>query len=185
MKQRLRVAVVGGGIFGVTAAIEIARGGHKVDLFERQPELLRGASSINQGRLHRGYHYPRSLDTAISCKVSEQTFRSMYGLAVVDRFDHYYAVAARDSLTSADDFTRFCERLALEYEEACPQVLRRDNLATCVRVRESVIDFPRPETALHRVAGVGRCGGAPQHRGDHVDPGAIRFRGGCHLRQAQ
>ena len=69
-----RIAVVGGGIFGTTAALYAARAGHTVHLFEKRPSLLREASGINQYRLHRGYHYPRSTDTALSALQAESSF---------------------------------------------------------------------------------------------------------------
>ena len=60
-----RVAVVGGGIFGCTTAWKLAKNGYEVDLFEKNDDIITQASSINQYRLHRGYHYPRSKETAI------------------------------------------------------------------------------------------------------------------------
>ena len=56
----MRIAVVGGGIFGVSAAVKLARAGHQADLFEKQRDILCAASGINQYRIHRGYHYPRN-----------------------------------------------------------------------------------------------------------------------------
>jgi len=136
----LHVAVVGGGIFGATAAIELARHGHRVDLFEREADLLLAASGINQYRLHRGYHYPRSRDTAIDCRDSEPAFRAAFPEAIVDGPDHFYAISARDSLTSADDFLAFCRDLALEVEIAGPPLLREESIALSVRGRESLFD---------------------------------------------
>src|SRR6266404_5488815 len=88
-----RIAVVGGGIFGTTAAIHLARAGHNVELFEQGPTLLGGASHKNQYRLHRGYHYPRSKETAISCRDDVVSFNDEYQKAVVARpatCPHYY-----------------------------------------------------------------------------------------------
>jgi hypothetical protein len=135
-----RVAVVGGGIFGVTAAIELARSGYEVDLLERNSDLLRAASGINQFRLHRGYHYPRSADTAVSCKASEVTFRSAYAAAVRNDSEHYYAISPHDSLTTPEAFVQFCATLGLEHERAAPAMLKQDRVALCVRVRESLFD---------------------------------------------
>ena len=50
----VRVAIVGGGIYGATVAIVLARNGHTVTLLERSPDILLGASGVNQCRLHRG-----------------------------------------------------------------------------------------------------------------------------------
>ena len=140
MSRARSVAVVGGGIFGATAAVELARAGCRVDLFDRNPDLLRAASGINQFRLHRGYHYPRSLDTALSCKKSEATFRAVYGGAVRDDVEHFYAIARHNSLTSVESFVDFCAALDLEHTTAAPAVLKQDRVGLCVRVRESLFD---------------------------------------------
>ena len=136
----MRVGVIGGGIFGVTSAIELARAGHHVELFEKESDILQAASGINQYRLHRGYHYPRSASTAQSSKASEASFRELFGRAVLDNVSHYYGVSRRDSLTSADDFVRFCEDMGLEHRVAWPTIVKAGSLQTCVQVREGLFD---------------------------------------------
>jgi hypothetical protein len=134
------VAVVGGGVFGATAAIELANRGFQVDLFERRNDLLQAASGINQYRLHRGYHYPRSLATAIECRDSEQTFRDAFGKAVVDSEEHYYAISSHDSLTTAEDYARFLEQTGLEHTPTSLDLIRETSVSTVLRVRESLFD---------------------------------------------
>lgn len=136
----MRIGVVGGGIFGVTSAIELARRGHEVELFEKEGDLLAAASGINQYRLHRGYHYPRSASTAQSSKASEASFREVYGAAVLDNVDHFYGISRRDSLTSAEEFIRFCGAMGLEHRVACAEVVKTESLETCVQVREGLFD---------------------------------------------
>ena len=62
----MKIAVVGGGIFGITSAWKLAQKGHGVDLYEKQPDILTAASGINQYRLHKGFHYPRSVERKVS-----------------------------------------------------------------------------------------------------------------------
>lgn len=111
-----RIAVIGGGIFGATAAIYAARAGHEVHLFEKESGLLQAASGINQYRLHRGYHYPRSPETALSALKAEKTFREEYGEAVIDGGRHLYGIAREGSLVSAKQFLDFCDVHNLEYK---------------------------------------------------------------------
>jgi glycine/D-amino acid oxidase-like deaminating enzyme len=136
------VAVAGGGIFGVTAAVVLARSGHRVTLFEQEPELLCAASGINQLRLHAGYHYPRSVATALASRDTVEGFRAMYPAAVVDGGEHYYAIASEGSLTDGDAFLRFLAELGLEHRPARPPFLRAEAVEVCVAVRESLIDLP-------------------------------------------
>ena len=112
----MKVAVVGGGLFGCTAAIFAARAGHEVHLFEEKPALLQGASSINQFRLHRGYHYPRSPETALECRAGLRAFREEYGSAVIEGGRHLYAIANEGSRVSGDDYLRFCDDNDLPFE---------------------------------------------------------------------
>ena len=136
----MRIGVVGGGIFGVTTAVELARQGHRVELFEKERDILQAASGINQYRLHRGYHYPRSTSTAYSSKESEASFRALFGPAVLDNVSHYYGVSRRDSLTSGEDFVRFCQAMGLEHQVVWPRVVKAGSLQSCLEVRESLFD---------------------------------------------
>ena len=63
-----KCAVVGAGIYGITAATKLRTAGYIVDLYDSESEILKKASGINQYRIHRGYHYPRSPETIESCK---------------------------------------------------------------------------------------------------------------------
>ena len=139
--DRDAIAVVGGGIFGVTAAVKLAQQGYRVDLFESRPDILMAASGINQFRLHRGYHYPRSPETAQECQRTEASFVQEYAGAIVDDVTHYYAVAKQGSLVSASEYLAFCERQHLDYTVAWPRLVRRDALALCVKVTERLIDL--------------------------------------------
>ena len=51
----MRIAVIGGGLQGCGVALELAVRGLRVDLFERGPRLLRGASHHSEGKIHLGY----------------------------------------------------------------------------------------------------------------------------------
>ncbi len=135
-----KIAVVGGGLFGVTAAVVLARDDHQVDLFERHADLLMEASSINQYCLHQGYHYPRSLETALEVQEGELSFADEYGRAIICDHEVYYCISARDSLTSPRGYFDFCHKAKLEYKEAWPEVIKREAVQLSVKVPESRID---------------------------------------------
>lgn len=136
----MRIAVVGGGIFGVTAAYKLGEAGHTVTLFEKEGDILQAASGINQMRLHRGYHYPRSSETVMSCLRAEQSFRATYAPAVIDDAVHYYGIAAQGSLVDAQQFRAFCDAHGLEYVEEYPTFMRRESVELSVRVHEACFD---------------------------------------------
>ena len=110
------VSVTGAGIYGVTSAIKLANQGYIVDLFEQKDDILSATSAINQYRVHRGYHYPRSKDTIKSCRNNESEFKRYYSQAILDNVDHYYAIASEDSKTSAKQYLQVLDECGLEWE---------------------------------------------------------------------
>tara|TARA_B100001093_G_scaffold277566_1_gene265286 strand:- start:2400 stop:4190 length:1791 start_codon:yes stop_codon:yes gene_type:complete len=132
------VAVVGGGIFGCTSAIELAKRGHKVTLYEQHEDIMLETSSINQYRVHRGYHYPRSFDTASSCKQSSIDFVKAFRQAIVkdNNIEHYYAIAKTNSLTSPTQYLEFLNLVGLDYEI----VKNIPNTSLTVKVHERLYD---------------------------------------------
>lgn len=132
------IAVIGGGIFGATVARDLGRAGCKVELFEQNYNLLLGATSASQGRLHRGYHYPRSAPLNLSDHA--RLFRSEFPEAVSENARHIYAIAREGSHTSASEFTDFCTRLNLAYDFDCPEVIRSDSVSLSIRAMEALIN---------------------------------------------
>jgi len=134
----VKVAVIGGGIFGCTIAVDLARAGAKVDLFEARSDILIGATSRCQGRLHRGYHYPRSDSTAIAARDAFFNFMERYP-AAIRRLNHFYAIAP-DSKTTPDEFLAFCNRIHLPYQ-IVDHPWQLHTAEMCVKVPEAIIDF--------------------------------------------
>lgn len=136
----MKIAVIGAGIFGSTIAIALAERGLSVDLFEKNNDILQAASGINQYRLHRGYHYPRSMKTALSSKEAEASFRVEYGDSVLNDSTHYYCVSKEGSKVSHGEFLRFCDEAELEYERMFLEDVNNEKLALTVKVVESLIN---------------------------------------------
>ena len=135
----MKIAVIGGGIFGITTAIRLSKN-HDVDLFEKNSDILQAASGINQYRLHRGYHYPRSVDTASSANQSETIFRNEYSDAIIDNVNHYYCIAKDHSLTTKKQYLNFCRNIGLSFEETELEILNKNKIDLCVKVTENLID---------------------------------------------
>lgn len=136
----MKVAVVGAGIFGITISVKLARAGITVDLFEKNEDVLTSASGINQFRLHRGYHYPRSPETVRECLDSELAFRAEYGPAVIDTGDQYYCIAQENSFISGEQYENFCRSNNLSFIRSGSPLINKYPLDLCVRVSEGRID---------------------------------------------
>ena len=116
-----KALVVGGGIFGLTSAIELSNNGYLVDVKEKSNDIMCGATSINQYRLHKGYHYPRSKETAQECLDGLYSFKRKYQDCVVNGdITHMYSISSEDSLVSADEYKEFLNDMNLTFEEREP-----------------------------------------------------------------
>jgi hypothetical protein len=108
--------VIGGGIFGVYAALYLAKRGQRVCLLEKEARLFQKASIVNQARLHSGYHYPRSVATARMSDDNKSRFTSEHQQFINFEFRKYYAIDKFGSFTDGQQFERFCEYIGIPCE---------------------------------------------------------------------
>jgi hypothetical protein len=113
----MRIAVVGGGLFGSTAAIHAARAGHEVHLYEVKRDLMLGATAGTYSRLHRGFHYPRSPATGRESRAAEASFRKEYGAAVIDSGHQFYIVPPDRNHVSVEQYKWFLDTYDLPFSE--------------------------------------------------------------------
>ncbi len=111
MREQCDALVIGGGIFGCYAALYLASKGARVVLLEKEERLFQKASLVNQARLHSGYHYPRSVATALMSDAHKERFTAEHRPFIHFSFEKYYAIDRYGSLTDADQFERFCQYL--------------------------------------------------------------------------
>lgn len=110
--------VIGGGFYGCRIALELARGARSVILLEQGDALIGRASYANQARVHNGYHYPRSILTALRSRLNFPRFVADYPECIDNSFDAYYAIAKRFSNVTASQFRVFCDRIGAPLEPA-------------------------------------------------------------------
>jgi len=115
--------IVGGGFFGCSLALHMKQElGRNPVVLERESELLQRASYVNQARVHNGYHYPRSLLTALRCRVNFPRFVRDYSECIVSDFEKYYGIGRLFSKVTAEQFRRFCELIGAPTEPAPPEI---------------------------------------------------------------
>lgn len=117
-----KIYVIGGGFFGMYLSEYFARKGHEVILFEKEDDFMQRASYVNQARVHNGYHYPRSILTALRSRVSFPRFHEEFRDCIDDSFDKYYMISNLQSKVSANQFEKFCHRLGVVCEPAPPKI---------------------------------------------------------------
>ena len=146
------ILVVGGGIFGTSIACELSESGHDVTIVEKNNMIMQEASRVNHNRVHFGYHYPRSSETAKQCLDSIPSFLMNYGDAVVSNFPNYYTIASEGSFVTPEQFTDFCKEVRIDFKEEYPdnQLLSKDKLSASFRVREPIFSTAKLAEIVNR-----------------------------------
>lgn len=108
----MKIRILGGGWYGSHLALAL-RETHDVTLYETAPTLFSGASGNMPGRLHLGFHYPRSKLTRNACQDHYRRFMQRYGHLTRGVPINIYAIARDHSLV---DFENYCQSLKGEVE---------------------------------------------------------------------
>ncbi len=113
----MKIAIIGAGFFGTTSAVILSKK-HKVHLYEKENDILLGASRKNQLRFHLGYHYPRSVKTVNEIKKNYNQFTNFFGKRIFGSTKNFYGVAANNSKTTYNDYVKFLKKNKLPFKEA-------------------------------------------------------------------
>jgi hypothetical protein len=150
IKKKLskNILVVGGGIFGCTSAIYLSNAGYNVTLIEKNSDIFKETSYINQYRIHRGFHYPRSPKTIKQCLRSYNEFEKFFSKAVFDSKKHkcFYSISSKKSKTSAKKYIETLNQHNLKHIMVKPN----RNCDTTVKVVENLYDPDLLKTLLKK-----------------------------------
>jgi len=149
--KKIKVVIIGCGIFGSEIAIALSQSGFSVTIVEGRKEILQGASGNNLNRVHIGFHYPRDLQTAKQAYQCYDEFKRKYSSCVSVDFLNSYLIANSGSLTSPERFFEFCKDL-----DAPHQIVKSKDLPILIRgadngviCEESVYDFCSMRKLMH------------------------------------
>jgi glycine/D-amino acid oxidase-like deaminating enzyme len=121
--------IIGGGFFGCCLALSMVNRFPRMLILERESDLLTRASFVNQARVHNGYHYPRSLVTALRSAFNYQCFIADFEDCVDRTFLQVYAIARGTSRVNAYQYKKFCENVGIPLRPAPKHVGRLFNQA--------------------------------------------------------
>lgn len=112
--------IIGAGLYGLYAAAFSAARDQHVLVLEYDDASFKRATYVNQARVHMGYHYPRSLTTAVKSAGYFRRFVEDFGFCIHDRFGQVYATSDKFSWTNARQFQEFCKAAGIRCEEIAP-----------------------------------------------------------------
>ena len=153
--MRKNIIIVGGGFFGMYLAEQFSLLGHGVKLFEKEKNYMSRASYNNQARVHNGYHYPRSILTALRSRISFPRFVDEFRDCIDSDFDKYYLISEMLGKVSASQFRMFCDRIGADCDYAPAKIQNMVNpkmINACFTVKEFAFDaFKLRELMLKRL----------------------------------
>lgn len=128
MKQKYDRIIIGAGLYGLYSALFCGKKGQSVLVLECDPTPFRRATYINQARVHQGYHYPRSISTAMKSAGYFEKFNRDFAFCVNQEFNKVYATSAKYSWSSGVQFKKFCKAANILCEELPPQKFFKDGM---------------------------------------------------------
>lgn len=147
----MKIAVIGAGIFGSTIALLLSENNYDVTIFDKEKKILDKASKCNHNRLHFGFHYPRSMETATQSLDGFDLFKTKFTECIVDGFPNYYMVEKNGKI-DGKHFLNFCNLLKLEYKLDYPlnDEIILDNIELSIKTNEPVFDFNKIRKNLNQ-----------------------------------
>lgn len=116
MEQYDRI-IIGAGLYGLYAALHCGKQMENVLVLECDAAPFGRATYVNQARVHQGYHYPRSISTAMKSAGYFARFNRDYAFCINQAFRKVYATSAQYSWTDGEQFKRFCQAADIPCEE--------------------------------------------------------------------
>ncbi len=133
--------IIGAGIYGLYAASILAKKNVTVAILEQDSDAFQRATFINQARVHNGYHYPRSISTAVKSASYFDKFNKDFAFAINGSFKKVYAIAKNFSFTNAEQFEKFCHSANIPCDEIkLDKILNKDTIEKAYKTEEFSFD---------------------------------------------
>ncbi|MES2676691.1 MAG: FAD-dependent oxidoreductase [Pseudomonadota bacterium] len=122
--NQITIAIIGGGIAGCTTALELAKQGYKVIIYEQDDDILQGTSARTPGRLGLGYHYFHS-ETAEHYMKQTVEFMIKYSDCFIGNeskpyLQHGRYFIVKDSLVDPQDLMASYDDVERKFEKIDP-----------------------------------------------------------------
>lgn len=128
MNSKYDKVILGAGLYGLYSALHCGKKGEKILVLERDATAFRRATYINQARVHQGYHYPRSVSTAMKSAGYFERFNRDFDFCINREFKKIYATSSKYSWTSGEQFKKFCAAANIPCEELNPSTFFNEGL---------------------------------------------------------
>jgi len=127
-----KIAIIGAGWVGCHLALKL-RDDCEVTIFDPSP--FKGASLLNQNRLHMGYHYARNHATRELCQSTFEAFMRDYGFLTEPVENNLYAVPMEQSLMDARTIEAIFPPSSWPHQEVHADFVKNTEMTWCTPER--------------------------------------------------
>ena len=113
----MKIAIIGAGIFGCTLSLILSeKRSNRIQLYEKNSDIMLQASKYNQQRFHHGFHYPRSQKTLNEISKSRKSFEKFYGKDIFGKTKNYYGLVEKNGKTKKKEYLKFLKKNNLNFK---------------------------------------------------------------------
>ena len=134
----MKIAVIGSGFFGSIISLILSKS-HKVHLFEKEKDILNGASKVNQFRFHLGFHYPRSPKTINEIKSSEKLFKKFFPNNIFGKTENYYSIANKNSKIPFNRYIQILKKFKLKFK--IKKNIHYKKISDLILTKEKILNY--------------------------------------------
>jgi hypothetical protein len=147
MAESKKIAIIGAGIFGLAIAEKLQKLNYQIDIFEKNKNILSGASRNNLNRIHQGFHYPRSMTTINQSSANYKIFIKKFKFFVKNKQMSYYLIAKNGSKVSLDKYLKIIKNIPYFSEEVSTEQIpiKTSNILGGIITHEKIYDWQSME----------------------------------------
>tara|TARA_B110000046_G_scaffold153260_1_gene162738 strand:- start:16 stop:1077 length:1062 start_codon:yes stop_codon:yes gene_type:complete len=144
------ILIIGAGIHGCFIAKYLAKNkNNNIVIIEKEKDICLGSSSATHNRANRGFHYPRSKQTAKECMEAYDYFKNNYN-KFLKQIDTYYCIE-KNSKTSFKNYLSFFKANNLKYKLIKnSKFLKKDLIKAILKVEEGCFNHDKIKIYLKR-----------------------------------
>ena len=139
----MKLAIIGAGFYGSYLAYKFSNiKSVKVDLFEKNKQILCETAIKNQYRLHTGYHYPRSIKTILQTSEGYKLFKKEFKDFLYFPNKNYYLIHKK-SLLNFNKYKKTFNDLSFKFQNTdlseISNLINITEMQGCLNTEEGVI----------------------------------------------
>ena len=141
----MKIAIIGGGFYGCYFAKKLNekfKDKVKIEIFEKNNDLLNEAGKNNQYRLHKGFHYPRSASTIKQTIKGSKIFAKEFRNFIDIPEDNIYLIHKKSKI-NFKNYLKIYNKFKIKYKvldlKKIPYIKDCDEFQGAINTQEGVI----------------------------------------------